>query len=89
MIRVYKVSEWIVFQRERNFLLGNSNSLFMTHVKIFIILMKKNFQRCAVAHIVAFHMHILEVGSLLLWKFGLGCYTPFCSSLALCAAIRR
>ena len=59
---------------------------YRTHVKIFIILMKKNFQRCAVAHIVAFHMHILEVGSLLLWKFGLGCYTPFCSSLALRAA---
>ena len=51
--------------------------------------MKKNFQRCAVAHGVAFHMYILEVGSLLLWKFGLGCYTPFCSSLALRAAIRR
>ena len=54
-----------------------------THVKIFIILMKKNFQSFAVAHSVAFHMYILEVGSLLLWKFGLGCYTPFCSSLAL------
>ena len=58
----------------------------MPHVKIFIILMKKNFQRCAVAHGVAFHMYILEVGSLLLWKFGLGCYTPFCSSLTLRAA---
>ena len=51
--------------------------------------MKKNFQRCAVAHGVAFHMYILEVGSLLLWKFGLGCYTPFCSSLVLRAADRR
>ena len=62
------------------------SKMHKTHVKIFIILMKKNFQRCAVAHRVAFHMYILEVGSLLLWKFGLGCYTPFCSSLALRAA---
>ena len=51
--------------------------------------MKKNFQRYAIAHSMAYYVYILEVGSLLLWKFGLGCYTPFCSLLALRAAIRR
>ena len=35
---------------------------------------------------MAFFLNFWEVGSLLLWKFGLGCYTPFCSSLALRAA---
>ena len=58
-----------------------------THTKISIILMKKNFQRYAIAHSVAFYVYIVEVGSLLLWKFGLGSYSSFCGLLALCAAI--
>ena len=59
----------------------------VTHIKISIILMKKNFQGYAVAHSVAFYVYIVEVGSLLLWKFGLGSYTSFCGLLALRAAI--
>ena len=39
--------------------------------------MKKNFQGYAVAHSVAFYVYIVEVGSLLLWKFGLGSYSIF------------
>ena len=39
--------------------------------------MKKNFQGYAVAHSVAFNVYIVEVGSLLLWKFGLGSYSRF------------
>ena len=57
------------------------------HTKISIILIKKNFQRYAIAHSVAFYVYIVEVGSLLLWKFGLGSYTSFCGLLALRAAI--
>ena len=49
--------------------------------------MNKNFQGYAVAHSVAFYVYIVEVGSLLLWKFGLGSYTSFCGLLALRAAI--
>ena len=51
--------------------------LKLTHIKISIILMKKNFQGYAVAHSVAFYVYIVEVGSLLLWKFGLGSYSRF------------
>ena len=39
--------------------------------------MKKNFQGYALAHSVAFYVYIVEVGSLLLWKFGLGSYSRF------------
>ena len=39
--------------------------------------MNKNFQGYAVAHSVAFYVYIVEVGSLLLWKFGLGSYSIF------------
>ena len=56
------------------------------HIKIYIILIKKNFQRYAIAHSVAFYVYIVEVGSLLLWKFGLGSYSSFCGLLALRAA---
>ena len=51
--------------------------ILKTHIKISIILIKKNFQRCAVAHSVAFYVYNVEVGSLLLWKFGLGSYSRF------------
>ena len=57
------------------------------HTKISIILIKKNFQRYAIAHSVAFYVYIGEMGSLLLWKFGLGSNTSFCGLLALRAAI--
>ena len=49
--------------------------------------MKKSFQRYAIAHSVAFYVYIVEVVSLLLWKFGLRSYTLFCGLLALRAAI--
>ena len=48
---------------------------------------KKKFQSYAIAHNVAFYVYIVEVGSPLLWKFGLGSYTSFCGLLALRAAI--
>ena len=51
--------------------------MYVSHTKISIILIKKNFQRYAIAHSVAFYVYIVEVGSLLLWKFGLGSYSRF------------
>ena len=58
-----------------------------SHVEIFIILMKKNFQRYGIAQRRAFHLENLEVWPLLLWKFGLGSYSR--SKIHWCLAARR
>ena len=47
-----------------------------THVEIFIILSNLIFQNNFFNKIFGIFPTFLEVGSLLLWKFGLGCYTP-------------
>ena len=61
-------------------------SFLAPHVKISHFLPHKIFQRCGIGHLISIHTWILEVWSLLLWKFGLGSYSRF--KIHWCLALR-
>ena len=65
---------------------GYTQTVFLTHIKISHFLPHKSFQRCGIGHLISIHTWILEVWSLLLWKFGLGSYSRF--KIHWCLALR-
>ena len=63
----------------RGYLFTKGGWLFRSpsHIKISHILLQKMFQGYGIGYLIPNHTWILEVWSLLLWKFGLGSYSRF------------